>query len=382
MLPPPTPAPHRILAIKLADLGDVLNITPALRALHQTFPQAQLDVLLNPHTAVLLEDSPLVDEVIRFPKTNFEGLNAIRPSAWLPLLRYMRHLRSRNYDTVINFHHLTTPLGRAKQRTLIAATGARTTVGLDNGHGAWLTHPTPDRGFGAKPEVAYWLALAAQLGAQSDETGLQLSLHEHDYSEAETLLAEVGLLHQPFAVLHPGSGGFSLARRWDAGKFAALAAALLDHFALPSLLVGTPDDDAAAVLQANALSPAATPITDLSGRTSIKQLAAVLGRATLFVGADSGVMHLAATMRTPIVAIFGPTNHKAWAPWTPHSPSEVVRLDMPCSPCAYVGHSVGQRHGCAERTCLADLSVQQVFLAATRVLKQAGERDQGKEVGG
>ena len=375
---PPTPPPQRILAIKLADLGDVLNITPALRALRQTFPQAQLDALLNPHTAVLLEDSPLVDEVIRFPKTSFEGLSAVRPSAWLPLLRYMRHLRSRNYDTVINFHHLTTPLGRAKQRALIKATGARTTVGLDNGRGAWLTHPVPDGGFGAKPEVAYWLALAARLGAQSNETELQLSLHEHDYSEAEKLLAEADLLHQPFAVLHPGSGGFSLARRWDPGKFAALAAALLDHFALPSLLVGTPNDGAVAVLQANASSPTTVPIADLSGRTSIKQLAAILGRATLFVGADSGVMHLAAAMRTPIVAIFGPTNHKAWAPWTPHSPSEVVRLDLQCSPCAYVGHSLGQRHGCAERTCLADLSAQQVFSAAERVLGAIHFRSQNR----
>ena len=376
MVTTPTPTPQRILAIKLADLGDVLNITPALRALRQTFPEAQLDVLLNPHTVDLLEDSPLVDEVIRFSKTNFEGLDAVRPAAWLPLARYMRQLRSRNYDTVINFHHLTTSMGRAKQRALISATGARTTVGLDNGHGGWLTHPVRDQGFGAKPEVAYWLALANQLGAQSGEVNLQLSLHEDDVTKAKLLLDEVGFLHRPFAVLHPGSGGFSLARRWDPPKFAALAAALLDHFALPSLLVGTPDDGAAEVLQAD------VPIADLSGRTTIKQLAAILSHATLFVGADSGVMHLAAAMKTPIVAIFGPTNHLAWAPWTPKSPSQIVRLDLPCSPCAYVGHSLGQRHGCAERTCLADLSVEQVLSAAERVLKQAESRDQDTAVTG
>ena len=122
MIPPPKP--KRILAIKLADLGDVLNITPALRALRETFPAAQIDVLVNPHTAVLLEDSPLVDEVIPFPKTDFEGASAVRPAAWLPLGRYMRQLRSRGYDTVINFHHLTTAMGRAKQRALVTATGA------------------------------------------------------------------------------------------------------------------------------------------------------------------------------------------------------------------------------------------------------------------
>jgi len=378
----PFPAPKRILAIKLADLGDVLNITPALRALRETFPVAQLDVLVNPHTAVLLEGSPLVDEAILFPKTNFEGASAVLPAAWLPLGRYMRQLRNQNYDTVINFHHLTTPLGRAKQRALITATGARTTVGLDNGYGGWLTHPVRDRGFGVEPEVAYWLALAGALGAHSDNASLQLTVHERDYIAAENLLDGIGLLHRPFVVLHPGSGGFSLARRWDPPKFAALAADLLDHFSLPSLLVGTPDDGASDVLQANVLSPATVPIADLSGQTSIKQLAAILGRATLFVGADSGVMHMAAAMQTPVVAIFGPTNHKAWAPWTPESPSRFVRLDLPCSPCAYVGHSLGQRHGCAERTCLADLSVQQVLSAAERVLEQAERRDQDEEAGG
>ena len=372
----PSLTPERILAIKLADLGDVLNITPALRALRETLPAAQLDVLVNPHTAVLLEDSPLVDEVISFPKTNFEGVSAISPAAWLPLGRYMRQLRSRGYDTVINFHHLTTPLGRAKQRALITATGARTTVGLDNGHGGWLTHPVQDQGFGAKSEVAYWLALAEAVGARSDDISLHLTLNESDYTVAEMLLDEVGLLHRPFVVLHPGSGGFSLARRWDPPKFAALAADLLNHFELPSLLVGTPNDGASTVL-----SNAIAPIADLSGRTTIKQLTAVLSHATLFVGADSGVMHMAAAMKTPIVAIFGPTNHEAWAPWTPNSFSEVVRLGLPCSPCAYVGHSVGQRHGCAERTCLADLTVQQVLTTTERALKQAEERNQDRELG-
>ena len=79
-------------------------------------------------------------------------------------------------------------------------------------------------------------------------------------------------------------------------------------------------------------------------------------------------MHLAAAARTPVVAIFGPTNHRAWAPWTPYSPSRVVRLDLPCSPCAYVGHSVGQREGCAARTCLAELTVDQVLDAVEELL--------------
>ena len=341
----------------------MLNITPALRALRQSFPHARLDALLNPHTAMILQDSGLVDEVVLFPKTQFEGLAALKPTSWAPLARYMRSLRARRYDTVVNFHHLTTWMGRAKQRALVQAVGASTVVGLDNGRGGWLTHPVPDRGFGAMREPAYWLALARALGADTPDLSLHLPLDAADQARADALLAAVGLARQPFVVIHPGSGGYSLARRWDAAKFASLAAALHRRYSLPAALVGVAADDTAAVLAA-----ASSPIFDLSNRTSFRELAGVLVRARLFVGADSGVMHLAAAARTPVVAIFGPTNHRAWAPWTPYSPSRVVRLDLPCSPCAYVEHRVGQRQGCAARTCLAQLSVAQVLAAAAELL--------------
>ncbi len=376
MNPAVAPPPRRLLAIKLADLGDVLNITPALRALRQSFPQTRIDALVNPHTAVLLRHSTLVDEVVVFPKTSFEGLSALHPTHWAPLLQNLGVLRRRGYDAVVNFHHLTTPLGRAKQHLLIALSGAQTTVGLDNGYGGWFTHPVRDEGFGLKREVEYWLALAASLGATAADTSLDLPISAGDEAVAEDLLAAAGLGKRPFAVLHPGSGGFSLARRWDPPKFAALAAELERRHGLASVLVGGADDGVEAVLAA-----APSPLFDLSKRLSVHQLGAVLARARLFVGADSGVAHIAAAMRTPLVAIFGPTNHLAWAPWTPQSPSRVVRLGIPCSPCAYVGHAVGQRHGCAARTCLANLDVWQALAAAESVLGEADGRGRAAEAG-
>lgn len=370
--------PRRILAVKLADLGDVLNITPALRALRQSFPQARIDVLVNPHTAVLLQDSALLDGVVIFPKTNFEGFDALRPSRWTPLIRHLAALRGQRYDTVVNFHHLTTPLGRAKQRLLVGLSGAQVTAGLDNGHGAWFTHTVRDEGFGFKREVEYWLALAASLGASSDDLSLDLPISAADKDEAARHLAAAGLEQRSFAVLHPGSGGFSLARRWDPPKFATLAAELERRYGLASVLVGGASDGVEAVLAA-----AESPLIDLSRRFTIQQLAAVLASCRLFVGADSGVMHIAAAMRAPLVALFGPTNHLAWAPWTPYSPSRVVRLGIPCSPCAYVGHSVGWRHGCLERTCLANLDASQVMAAVEGVMEVGVGRgqDMGEVVG-
>ena len=158
--------------------------------------------------------------------------------------------------------------------------------------------------------------------------------------------------------IHPGSGGYSMARRWEPAKWAAVADALTERHGAQVILVGTPADGADSV-QAAMHGPA----TNLAGRTSLPQLAALLGQCDLFLGADSGVMHLAAAMGVPVVALFGPSNHLAWGPWTPAGRSTVVRLGVHCSPCSYVGHSVGLRDGCWHRSCMADLQPEQVLAA-------------------
>jgi heptosyltransferase-2 len=174
-------------------------------------------------------------------------------------------------------------------------------------------------------------------------------------------------------VIHPGSGGYSLARRWEPGKWAVVADELVRRYRVQIVLVGTPADGVADV-QASM----AAPSLDLTGETTLPQLAAVLARCDLFLGADSGVMHVAAAAGAPIVALFGPSNALAWGPWTPETPSTVVRLGLRCSPCSYVGHSVGARDGCWHRSCMADMQPEQVLAAieALGVLEAASSRNQ------
>jgi ADP-heptose:LPS heptosyltransferase len=124
---------------------------------------------------------------------------------------------------------------------------------------------------------------------------------------------------------------------------------------------------------------AAARACDLSGHTDLPTLAAVLERADLFVGNDSGVMHLAAAMGCPVVAVFGPSSAVAWGPWWPPagappgdaSPHRLVGLDLPCRPCLYTGHRLGDPRGCPTRDCLAWLGPDRVLAEARSVL-QAG----------
>ena len=108
---------------------------------------------------------------------------------------------------------------------------------------------------------------------------------------------------------------------------------------------------------------------DLTGQTTLPQLAQLLAGAALFIGAESGVMHLAAAAGAPVLAIMGPGNPAAWGPWTPGGRSVVLRSAPECSPCSYVGHSMGLPRGCAARTCMRMVTPQQVVMTARALLR-------------
>lgn len=349
---------QRILVIKLADIGDLLTATPAIRALRETYPDAQIDVLTTPAAAAAL--SPRLQVGVLMASRNIvRGPGDLPRAAGL-----LAALRRPGYDAVVVLHHLTLRSGAVKYRLLAAATGAPLIAGLDNGHGGWLTHAAPDEGFGACHEVEYWLRVVGLLGAAAASASLVAPGGPQDVGRAASLLD--GLGPPPLVAIHSGSGGYSMARRWEATRWAELADRLIDRYGAQIVLVGTPADGAQQVAAAMT-----GPCRNLAGLTTVPELAAVLAQCQLFLGADSGVMHLATAVGAPVVALFGPSNHRAWGPWTPEGRNTaVVRLGLRCSPCSYVGHSVGQRDGCWHRSCMAELTVQQALQAAAGFLEE------------
>lgn len=363
------PAPERILVVKLADIGDVLTGTPALRALRETYPNARIDVLVTPNSADALRGSTLVNELVMFDKFQFDRpIDAFRPTALIASIRLARKLRRARYDVVLILHHLTLRFGRLKYAALALVPGAKIRAGLDNGHGWFYNRKATDAGFGAQHEVEYWLRVAGTIGARTDDLRLEAPYSLDAERWADELLtewaAECG--EERFAVIHPGSGGYSLARRWPAERFARVAETLRDRHKMGIVFVGTTTDGVDELL-----SHYDGPALNLAGRTDLHQLAAILRQATLFIGADSGVMHIATAAGAPAVAIFGPSNDAAWGPWTAGlSPSIVVRADLDCQPCNYVGFQVGQREGCATRDCMNAITPEMVLDAAHSLLAQ------------
>lgn len=349
--------PDRILIVQLADIGDLALSTPALAALREAHPGAHLCILTSTHAAPIIETTELVDEIIGFDKKMFNSSTAIFR---LRNMRRILALRKGRYDTVIFLHHFTLKLGTLKFALIAFASGARRRIGLQNGNGWFLTHSIPDSGWGDRHQAQYWLDLVHMVGAESSVRPLKVNR-----STATPALPDP--THgAPRIALHTGSGGYSLARRWDAEKFAVVADALHAEYRAQIILTGRPEDDTAHVSAAMT-----APYIDLTGKTSLAQLSTLLATCDLFIGADSGVMHLAAAAGTPVVAIFGPSNHCAWGPWAPDGKSVIVRSGVECSPCSYVDHGIGLREGCPARTCMRLVTAQQVIDAAQHILKGA-----------
>ncbi len=359
----------------MAGIGDLLLATPALRALRETYPQARIDLLVTPASAGILNGWEVLDHIVVLDKYLFDYPQQIvtNPRNLLRLAPLWHDLRDTHYDAVLLLHHLTLPFGRLKHQLLLRTTGAKWRVGLDNGHGWFLNVRVKDNGFGAMHEAEYNLAVAEAVGATTSDKRLTVPLSEEDHLHAWQLLYEhegPESIKRPIIAMHPGSGSYSIARRWAPERFAQLADTLYSGVGGQLLLLGGPEE-AELHQQITGIMQSAMPVRSLAGRGSIKVTAAILEQVDLFVGNDSALVHLAVAGGAPTVAIFGLTNARAWGPFTGGTPGQqaaVVRLNLPCMPCFYRGHELGMPEGCATRDCLALLGVDPVATAARHLL--------------
>jgi len=178
--------------------------------------------------------------------------------------------------------------------------------------------------------VRYYLNLMDGLGIRPIEPEIRLTVTPEEAGRSRKLLAETGIdPGRPLVVLHPGAA-YGPAKRWPAGRFAALAKLLQDRRGVEIAVTGTAADRGLAeTIRAGLRRPAA----DLTGKTTLRELLAVAAKAAVFVTNDSGPMHLANALRIPVVALFGPTDPAVTAPY--HPPHTVLKKDAVCWPCLY-----------------------------------------------
>jgi heptosyltransferase-2 len=266
------------------------------------------------------------------------------------LIRLWMRLRRERADTAILFHHLVTRWGALKFALLSLASGANRRVGIDNGRGWFLTDSVRDRGFGDRHEAQYFLDVARLLGAEGT-LDLEAPVSDEDRRRASRLLNGAG--RGPLIALHPGTGWYGPGRRWPVQSFIRVAELCLDRVGGTYVIVGTSAEATEARVVTESLGDRAV---NLVGLTSVGELGAVLERCTVTIANDGGVAHLSAAVGTPVVAVFGPSNDRAWRPLL----GTVVASDLACRPCFYRGFERGLPAGCATRECLALVSPRSV----------------------
>jgi lipopolysaccharide heptosyltransferase I len=350
----------KVLIVKLSSLGDVIHTLPALTALRRHRPEAHLTWLVEPAAAEVLHDHPALNRVLILPRPAWrELLRAGRAGALAREVRaFLRALRDTTYDLVLDFQ------GLAKSALWVAAARAARKVGPGPGRRrnelAWWAYtervPLPDPGAHA---VERNLALLDALGLPRLPVRYDLPIPAAHAREANGLLAELGLA--------PGAAFVAAApqtrwptKNWTAAGFAGVADEL-QRRGLPVVFTGAPADRTALDAIAAAMH---TPMRRVDGRTALRTLAAVFQRARAVLATDTGPMHLAVAVGTPVVALFGPTDPGYTGPYGPgHG---VLRHPVPCSPCfkKTCRTRVVEPHACMTR-----ISVPEVVQA---VLQQCG----------
>lgn len=339
------PGNPRLLLVKLSSLGDVIHTLPTLEALRSLYPEAHITWLVEEAQAPVLTGHPALDEVWPLPRLRpgkGRFLSDLRDS-----LNMARRVREQPFDLVIDLQ------GLLKSAVWVALTRSPRKLGYDRTRElSYLA--LSERLAPYDPEAhAVWryLNVARSLGAPAQtprfRLGLPLSANLSHLLPPETA--------QPLAVVHPGARWPT--KLWPASRWAQLAGWLARDKGFRVVLTGSSGDRE---LARKIVAQTALPLLNLAGRTSLAELAAVLKKAQLAVTTDTGPMHLAAALGTPVAALFGPT-----APWRtgPFGEGhEVVRLALDCSPCF-------QRR-CPEPRCLLELPVPQAQAAVEKILER------------
>lgn len=331
---------RRVCLIKPSALGDVVQTLPVLSALRRRYPQAHLSWVVNRTYAPLLGGHPDGVELIPVDR------RAKGRSRWRGFVQLARRLRSGKFDLVCDLQ------GLLRSGVMAALTGAPRRVGLSSARegSAWFYTDVVDVPTLDMPAVdRYWLLVRA-LGAGESAKEFRLGLTAADQEWAAAQLARLG---RPVLALHPGARWMT--KRWPPAQFAALAARAQRECDAGVVLVGGPEEVPAARQIAAALEG---PVQSLVGQTDLKQLAALLSQADLVVSGDSGPMHLAAAVGTPVVALFTCTSPVRAAPYG--GGHTVVATQVDCA-ASYLKH-------CDRLDCMRELSVARVWPAVHAAL--------------
>ncbi len=346
--------PKNILVLQLDEIGDVLLSTPALRLLRQIYPESKIIVAARRAGYEILSGNPNIDQLILVDVPRLSASTKQMPADIKKIKQALPVIKSKLPGTI--------DLGidlRADLRTiyLLKKLGAKQRVSQSiRGGGFWLTHIAPYLGLSHEVErkmgIIRYLSPNASLPSN---LRLEIAVNEDNKRQAGEILAQNEVkITDKYAVYHPFAGWKP--KEWPADRFVQIAKYLVIDYHQKVVIIGSAAEREAAEKIART---AGTAAVNLAGQIDLKTTAAVIAGATLFIGNDSGPMHIACAVETPVIALFGQNTPKRYGPW--QNKNVTIYHPVECSPCSQTGCSRRPR-------CMEMISVDEVREAIGRIL--------------
>jgi heptosyltransferase II len=340
---------RRILVVRTDRIGDVLLSTPVIKALRQKFPQAYISMMVAPYARDILDGNPYLDEVIVYDKDS-------KHKGAYGSLKFARKLKKRKFDLAIILH----PTNRAHLLTFLAGIPER--IGYDRKLGFLLNLPKKHtKQEGRKHEAEYNLDLLCDLGLSGRPEDLLMPIRYDSEQHVLELFNKEGIkATDRILAVHPGASCPS--KLWPLERFVQVCEKLDSRYNLKILILAGPCEMHLA--DKIAAHPSLQgKIINLAGKTSVSQLASMLKRCVLFISNDSGPVHIASALGTPVISIFGRNqpglSPQRWGPLGKHD--KYLHKDVGCIQCL--------AHNCKkEFACIKAITVEEVVKAAEEIL--------------
>jgi len=339
---------NRILIRAANWVGDAVMSTPMIRAVRKNFPKAEIFILAKPWVAPIFKYSRDVDHILIYDATG-------RHSGIWGVIRLGKELRQYNFDLAVLVQN-------AFEAALIAfLAGIPNRLGYDtDARTLLLTHGVPmNPNIKKLHQIDYYLGIIRGASLHSFGRNMSLNISVSERKATGDLLKNYGMAGHIIGI-NPGAA-FGSAKRWFPKRFAEVCVSLRTQFGeLPVLIFGGPGEEA---LGEKIRDLIGSKCVNLAGKTSLREAVALIEKCSIFITNDSGLMHVAAALNIPQIAVFGPTNHTTTSPADPKS--HIVRVATPCSPC--------MKQECMEghHQCMKAVTADMVYEKAAAILNKS-----------
>jgi len=326
-------------------IGDAIITTPAIRAVHKNFPEAKISLLAQPWVAPIFYNNPYIDDILLYDIAGkHKGLSGI--------IRLRNELRKEKFDLAIL-------LQNSFEAALISIwAGIPNRLGYNTDvRGLLLTHCIPLKPYLKRVhQIDYYLGLLKSVSLKSDSRQLTIVITDKERKHTEATLEQQGITSKDKLIgINPGAV-FGSAKRWFPERYAQLSLQLHAYSKSTIVIFGGPSEKALGQYIAQLMG---NRCINFCCKTSLREAVALIERCQLFITNDSGLMHVAAALNIPQIAIFGSTDYVTTSPNSLNS--QIIRSPVPCSPCL--------KSECpTDHRCMKNITVKMVYDAAVKLL--------------